>query len=106
MLIDDTDWRLHAIIMHAMLTLAGRWFAIRSRLIDSNGVRIWNLLRVDWRDVLVRAGHLLLHCDLLVVLVVAASTTVIPHSLGFIGLGIRTKVAIVIVDSRRHAMQL
>jgi hypothetical protein len=88
MLIDDADWCLHSIVMHARLTVARRRLAIRSRLVDAYRVRICNLLRVDRRDVFVRTGHLLLHRDLLVVIIVTTSSTFVPHSLRFIGLGI------------------
>jgi hypothetical protein len=63
-------------------------FTIRSWLVDTYRIRIWDLLCVDWRDIFVRTGHLLLHRDLLVVFIVATSTTLIPYSLRFIGLGI------------------
>jgi len=104
-LINDTDWRMHAIVMHAVLTLTRRRLPIRTRLINSYRVVIWNLLCVDWRYAFVLTGHVLLHRDLLMILIVTTSSTLVPHSLRFIGLSIRGKVAIVVIDCRGHAMQ-
>jgi len=88
MMVDDTDWCLHAVIMQAVLSVTRRGFTIRSGLIDSDGFWICDLLRVNGRNILVRTSHLLLHCDLLVILIVATSSTFIPNSLGLVGLGI------------------
>ena len=55
MLIDYTDRSLHvAVMLQARLTVTGRRLAIGTRLVNSNGVSIRNLLCVYWRNVLVR----------------------------------------------------
>jgi hypothetical protein len=53
MLIDYTNGSLHAVVVQARLTVRRGRFAIMTGLINSNRIRVGNLLRIDWGDVLV-----------------------------------------------------
>lgn len=104
MLVNHTDRSLHAPIMHAWLTVTRRRFAIRSRLVYPNRIRIRNLRSIDGRNIFVRPSHMLLHRYLmLILLIVTTPATFVLDSLGFESLGVRWEVAI-IIDCWWHTM--
>jgi hypothetical protein len=90
--------------VHALLAMAGRGLAIVDGLVDTNAITVW-LLGIDGRDVLLRSGQLLLHRYLLMVIISAAHPIHKLSALLFKRIRISLEVAIV-VDGRRHALQL
>jgi hypothetical protein len=104
MLVNNAHWCLHTPIMHALLSVTRRRFAIRSGLIDCNRVGVRDVCCINRGYAFVRSGHVLLHGNLVVIIIIATSTALVLDSFPLESLGVWREIAI-IVDSRRNAVQ-
>jgi hypothetical protein len=104
--VQHADGGLDISIVHVSLTVGGGRIPIWAGLVDAHGIGVRNVVGVDGRDIFVGgSGHVMLHGNLLVVIVVATPTTLIFDAFWLKGLAAGRKVAVV-VDGGGDAVQL